>query len=354
MAFGAGHPYLRTRVSLRALHLLPPGALREVIDKPLDDLRPLFSRAGAGALLTEDIAHPRFPLRQRQQRLAIVLNDVRIFLRSLSGHSREFLLYWVHILELLNLKTILRGRMFSQDPAVVREQLLDMGPFTTLPTEALLRAENELEVLRQLERTPFAELARQARHVMEEHRDLFYLDTAFDRRFYYGLVRRAEMLRPSDPRGFRSMMQALIDGTNLLWLLRYRFVYGIPPAETYYLLIPARFRLNADQLKTLTGLGSVQAVLAGLPKSVADWVGEARTIEEVSISADRYLRATAEYLLRYSQSAITRTFAYLLLRERDLNLLRGLVKGAQLGVNPAIRREALGDSAGDAEPGLHV
>ena len=42
-------------------------------------------------------------------------------------------------------------------------------------------------------------------------------------------------------------MESVIDGTNLIWLLRYRFVYQLPAAETYYLLIPASYRLSSQR-----------------------------------------------------------------------------------------------------------
>jgi V/A-type H+-transporting ATPase subunit C len=333
------HPYLHTRVSLLARHLLQPGSAADAVARPLTDNRQLLERAGALALLPEaGETGARFA---EQRRLGLLLEDLLIVVRALSGPPREFFRYWSLMLELTNLKTIVRGRLTGEPATVIRGQLLDMGPFGSLPVESLLRAENALEVLRMLDRTPYAEIARQARRVLEQQRDLFFLDTTFDRRFYAGLVRRAKAIHTHDPEGFRRLMAALVDGLNLEWLLRYRFVYRLPPAETYFLLIASDYHLDSRALRALVAAPSLEAVVAALPARLAAESRGATGVEAVHARMERYLRRTALELLGRSGSAFTRAFAYLILRDRDLRLLRGLIKGEQLGVDAAVRRAAL-------------
>ncbi len=339
MGYRVAHPYLHARVTLMAQHLLKAPALEGVIDKSLEDSRSLFAGAGAEALVSDDPAQSRRSLEQR--RLSLLLNDVLIFSRALSGRAREFLLYWTHNLELVNLKAIIRGRIAGDPPPVIREQLLDMGPFATLPVEALLRAESAMEVLRLLDNTPFAEIASQARRVLEEGRDLFFLDTSFDRRFYSGLVKRAGRVHVHDSRSFRSLMESVIDGTNLIWLLRYRFVYQLPAAETYYLLIPASYRLSSQRLKLLTGLNTLEQVLAALPSPLKEQVTGCGSADEAQGRVEAQTRRAAESVIARSPSAFARAFAYLLLRDQDLRMLRGVVRGHLLGVSPALRRQGL-------------
>lgn len=339
MALRVTHPYLNTRVTLFAERLLDRQQAARALGQPREELRELFRRCRAEALLGDDAGEKQRSMEQR--RLSLLLDDVVVLSRALSGRSREFLLYWTHLFELINLKAIIRGRLSGQDPKAIRAQLLEMGPFSQLPADDLLRAENGNEMLRRLETTPYAQIARQARQVMEQQRDLFFVDTTFDRRFFSGLVQRAEAVHSHDPDAMRRMLSALVDGTNLVWLLRYRFVYRLPPPEAYFLLIPSGYRLGTATLTHLAAQESLEAVLAALPPSLAQMTAGCATIEDVNARMARWLRRECERVLRVSRSAFARAFAYLVLRERDLRVLRGIVKGEELGVSLATRRQAL-------------
>ena len=239
MSYGFTDAYPNARVTLMTRKLLPQGAIAAALDKSLQENAPLFAQTEAQLLLPDDAERQLRSIEQR--RLSLLLNDVLILSRGLFGPARDFLLYWTQIFELMNLKAILRGRIAGGDP--VRERLLDMGPFARLPVDALLRADSETEMIRILDGTPFANIAWQARHVVEQRHDFFYLDTAFDRLVYNGLAWRAARVPTQDRRSLERLMSCVIDGTNLAWLLRYRFFYELPPAEVYYLLISRRTSL---------------------------------------------------------------------------------------------------------------
>jgi len=336
---GITRPYLYTRVTLMSRQLARPGTVERAIETPLDELEPLLKALGAESLVAE--TSDEVPRSMEQRRLSILLNEILVLARPCIKQHREFLLYWTHALELFNLKAILRGRIAGAPAAAIRDELLDMGPFAALPLEALLRADSAAEVLNLLEATPFAEIATQARRVLEQGRDLFFLDTSFDRRFYGGLAKRAAVLESKDPVSFRRLMASIIDGTNLVWLLRYRFVYGLPPAETYYLLIPAGYDLASRHLKRLTALASVEEAIASLPRPLGPMLQGADTIEDVARRLDANTRTIARRVIRSSESSFIRAFAYILLRAGDLVVLRGVVKAKQLGLPDDLARTAL-------------
>jgi len=336
---GITRPYLYTRVTLMSRRLAGPAIVEKAIEASADELERLLATLGAESLVAP--AAEDLPRSMEQRRLSILLNEILILARPCIKQHREFLLYWTHALELFNLKAILRGRIAGEPAAAVRAELLDMGPFAALPLEALLRADSAAEVLNLLEATPFAELATQARRVLEQGRDLFFLDTSFDRRFYGGLAKRAAVLQTKDPVSFRRLMASIIDGTNLVWLLRYRFVYRLPPAETYYLLVPAGYDLASRHLKRLTALASVPEVIASLPRPLGPMLAGADTIDEVARRLDANTRAVARRVVRSSESSFIRAFAYVLLRAGDLLVLRGVVKARQLGLPNELTRAAL-------------
>ena len=332
-------PYLHTRVSLMSRRLATPGLIEKAIETPLDELAPLLAAVGAeslGAAPGEDLPHSL-----EQRRVSSLLNDILILARAQHGEHRAFLLYWTHSLELFNLKAILRGRLNGEPATAVRARLLDMGPFAALPVEALLRADSEAEVLHLLESTPFTEFAVQARRALAERRDPFFIDTVLDRRFYSGLVKRASKVLTSDPAAFRRLMAALIDGLNFVWLARYRFVYGLPAPETWYLLIPAGYDLPARHLKRLTAAENLAALIAATPRPLGRLLAGADTIEEAARRIELDLRNIARGIIDRSVSGFVRAFCYVLLRSQDLLTLRGVVKAKQLGLSSEVMRAGL-------------
>ncbi len=342
----ATRPYLNTRVTLLAERLLRPGELARAVDTPLADLGELLGRIRAEPLVAGD--SDELPRSMEQRRLAVLLGEILVLARPLGHEFRAFLLYWTQSMELFNLKAILRGRLAGEPAEAIRGELLDMGPFAVLPVDALVRAESAAEALRLLDHTPFAEIASQARRVLEQGRDLFFLDTTFDRRFYGGLVRRAAALETRDPAAFRNLMSAIVDGTNLVWLARYRFVYGLPPAETYYLLIPAGYRLATRHLKSLAAQSTLAEMVAAVPRPLGPVIAGVPDIGALAARIDALRDRTAREAVRRSPSAFLRAFAYLLLRGHDLARMRGVVKAKSLGLPDALTRAALGAEAGHA------
>jgi len=336
--------YLHTRVSLMAARLLSTEARRRLRNADADALPALFAAAGAAALLTAETSETSL----EQHRLALLLAEILILCRALGGHSRAFLLYWTHLFELINLKAILRRRLAGEDATTIRRSLLDMGPFAALPVDDLLATDSPAEMLRRLERTPFGEIAGRARRLAATPGDFFPLETALDQRFYAGLVAHAGEVSGSDQKRFMALVGALVDGINLVWLLRYRFAYDVPPAETYYLLIDSPFRLSGERLRQLAALTSAAALLDELPAPLKRIVAGAATAEQVHLLLAGQLADVADEAIRRSPSAFVRAFAYLLRRESDLRLLAGVLRSVRLGLQPELLHAAFPLAAGNA------
>ena len=340
-----GHnAYLHTRVSLMAARLLSAEARRRLRDATPDALPALFDAAGAASLLTAETSETSL----EQHRLALLLAEILILCRALGGHSRAFLLYWTHLFELINLKAILRRRLAGEEAGTIRRSLLDMGPFAALPVDDLLATDSPAEMLRRLERTPFGEIAVQARRMATTMGDFFPIEAALDRRFYAGLVSHANEVHGSDRLGFLAIVGTLVDGINLVWLLRYRFAYAVPPAETYYLLIDSPFRLSGERLRRLAAQPSATALLDELPIPLKRVVAGVATAEEAHLRLTGQLAAVADQALHRSPSAFVRAFAYLLRRESDLRLLAGVLQSLRLGLPPDLLHAAFPLATGSA------
>ena len=191
-----------------------------------------------------------------------------MLIRPLSGAARSFLTFWTARFEISNVKTLLRSKMTGERPAAVLARLTPMGAFGRLDNQDLAHAEDVGELLRRLEAGPYAGIVRHARRAFEQSRDPFSLDAALDQGYYEGLTLRAQPLEDTVGAPFRSLMASLIDRINLVWLLRYRFNYRLPPAQVYYLLVGSRYSLPSSRLQELAALDSLEAVLAALPSAL--------------------------------------------------------------------------------------
>lgn len=328
--------YLHARVSIMMGRLLTHAQTEAMLNHPsqvteLVKLLPLASAA------------PVFSLEQRI--LSSVLEDCRILARPLTGAARDFLIYWVHRLELSNLKAILRGKLADRSMQDIRHDLLDVGSFTTLPIEQLLRTEDFSELLRLLDTTLYVDIARHARVAFETEHDLFAVDAAVDHRYYAGLVARATRLETSHGQLFRALVASILDRVNLVWLLRYRFVYQLPAAQTFYLLVSSAYSLNTQRLAALVKHESFDQVLAALPEPLLTQLTGARNPFEVTQRMERLTIETAQRALHYSPSALTRAFAYLICREFDLRKVRAISKAQTMQLDPTLAAQALGLAA---------
>jgi len=348
MTTPASHTYLKTRAAVMAKQLFSADRLEQMLQSNLESLVREFklesfigssnSQAGINRAAERALIHT-------------LMNELGVLLRPLDGTARNILIHWTRKFELYNLKALIRGKLQGLPFEQIKHDLYDLPPLISLPHDRLLRTESVLELLRSLEQSPFADIALQARQVYEEKNEPFSLDAAIDRTYYTGLLRRIRRATAKDYDSLQRLAGSLIDQQNLIWLLRYRFSYQLSPSETYYLLIPFGRQLHQERLKMLVNLEQFERVIEKLPNGlrecldgVADLPGAERLLEANSALQTRKS-------LRFSQSAVTRSLAYLILREMDLKKLYVLLQGKVLNLNDSLIRTAAGMTQGDPNSG---
>ncbi|HET7832033.1 MAG TPA: V-type ATPase subunit [Gallionella sp.] len=327
------YAYLHARVSLYAKQLLGVPQLDALIDRPYDEGGRDAIQPAATTQYTGDLD---------QKNVNILLSELAVLVRPLSGAPRELLDYWAHRFELGNLKTIIRGKMSGQPQAAIEAQLQDMGRFTSLPIGELLQSDSPAELLRRLEQTPYSEIAQQARHLLDQGEALFALDAALDRRYFAGLARHSAAIADTSAQLLHNLVGSIIDRVNLVWLLRYRYAYSLPPAQAYYLLIPANHRLQTQQLQQLAQCASFDDATASLPAPFDRLLAGVRNPTEVTLRLEQESWRFASHALNHSSFNVARALAYLMLRERDLRRLRAIVRGRNMHMDAAMIRTALG------------
>lgn len=336
--------YLHARVSIMMRRLLTPAQIESMLSQAVSENTELSESArlqGLLAQVSELNAYAPQPFALEQRIVSSVLDDCEILARPLHGLERDFLIHWVHRLELSNLKAILRGKLNHRPIQDIRADLLDAGSFTTLPVEQLLRTEDFSELLRQLADTSFADIARQARVAFETERDLFAVDATVDRRYFNGLRERALRIEKRQGQLFMELINSIINRVNLVWLLRYRFVYMLPPAQTFYLLIPSSSKLGTERLAALARLESFDDVLAALPQPLQAQMAGLHNTFEVTQHLEQTTYCAAHQVLQHAPHALARAFAYLVMREFDLRKVRAVAKSRQLQLGTEVVRYTL-------------
>jgi V/A-type H+/Na+-transporting ATPase subunit C len=324
------YAYLDTRVSIRAEGLLTPTRLAELATRPDSEVSEILREAGFFEMADTLPATPR---ELEQRILDDYIDDITVLIRPLKGAAREFLSYWKHRYEIINLKRCIRHHLLGLPPAALRDKLVDLGPMSELPVDDLTRAEDVDELLRRLEGTAYGDMVRQARRVYEERHTLFDLEATLDRQYYSGLVARFEELPDRDRRPLAELVGALADQLNLTWLLRYRFAFGLAPAHVYLLLITPGRHLGKAQLLELVQKEGLDAVLASLPAPLRDLLTGLDSIVSVEKAMDLRTQRIARGILVHTRFTLARALAYLVLRERLILKVHVALKGRQLGLD---------------------
>lgn len=341
------HAYARTRVAIKAGQLYARDQLEALLQQSLEEIAATqqLDALGPDGLLAG--GRQRVVERTMVRRLML---DQMVLIRPFSGPSRALLDYWGRKYELFNLKALIRGKIGGMEAAAIEDQLYDLRPLSRLPHRELLQTENVAELLRMLEDGPYHELARQARQVYELKNEPFSLDATIDQRYYSGLVRQARACEPADREPLQRLIGALIDQQNLLWLLRYRFVYQLPPSETYYLLVPQGLRLHRERLLQLVEIRTFEQVLESLPPPLNDLLANANSPSEAENLLEAHTSEQGLRVLHTTDSAVTAALAYLILRELDLRRLFAVIRGKALQIASPLIRFAVGLDHRLAEP----
>ncbi|MCB1757122.1 MAG: V-type ATPase subunit [Gammaproteobacteria bacterium] len=326
--------YLNTRVSLFAARLLTPRQFDELVDCPDAELPEWLLRHGLDTMVRNSGDDP-----SAEQRIgAALLREIAILARPLRGGQRGFIDDWTRRYEISNLKSLIRGKLMQQRPAEIAASMIDLGHFARLPIEQLLHVEDLPELLGALEHTVYKDLARSARQTVEMHRDPFMLDAMLDKCYYEGLIGRVRPLEMQEGEDFRSLIGDMIDRINLMWLIRFRFNYGLPPAQAYFLLVHAPYHLRSELLQGLARQPDLAALRSALPRHWRSRLDGAETPIQVFAALEEDSIVFNQRLLRHSSSAMTRVIAYIQLRERCLRRVLAVVRGRRLAMaTPTIR-----------------
>jgi V/A-type H+-transporting ATPase subunit C len=331
--------YLGTRLDVFASRLIGFDRLKDFIDYDLDRILQEIQALTGNSYDLEAAGAKRF----ERQLVDRALEDFLVLIRPFSGNERRFFNFAIRWFELVNLKVLIRGKFSGVDSGMIRQQLVELGSFADLPIRKLLDTDDPYEMLRLLETTAYGSIVRQARRVYDEQgHDLFLLDATIDRSFFIDLYQHARFLERQDSDFIGRVLDGLLDRFNLLWLLRYRFSYGLSAAKSFYLLTASGRKLHSIELMRLARLDSVEQIVAALPQPYRSLLENLQEISDMETVMEYYSLAVAADMLNKNSNLLARSFSYILLREAEMRFLQALIKGKQLGFNRELIEQAVG------------
>jgi len=326
----AQYAYLNTRISILAEQLLDHEQRQQLLEPESTQMDNLLQLAGVD--LGEQTGSLDSSLLE-QLLLSILVRETGILTRSMDATGKAFIGHWVRRFELVNLKLLLRSKFTELPVEDLRSKLIDLGPLNSIPIDKLLATEDVAEFLRQLESTHYKSMAIQARQVYQEKQSLFDVESVLDSHYYQVLHRRGNTLTGEHKQATRQLLGVLLDQVNLSWLLRLRFAYNLSSAHVYFLLAPGGHNLGMPVLLELAQQESLEQVLQKLPEPLSSRLSGATLISSVESSMTDLTRHTAQQVLRTSNFNLGRAFAYLYLREQQLQLIHTALKGRLLSLD---------------------
>lgn len=333
--------YLNTRISIYASRLFSPQQLLALVELDLPAIIKQINEITPHQYSLEPEQYKSLGYQMSQN----ALKDFQILMRPFSGNERRFFYYAIRWFELVNLKVLIRGKFTSTPEYEINKQLVDIGAFIDLPVKKLLETDDPYEMLRLLETTAYGGIVRQARHVYDEQgKDLFLLDATIDKNFFIDLNQRTRFLDEEDAAQLRRVLGSLLDRFNLLWLLRYRFSYGLSPAKSYFLLTAIGSKLHATELMRLAKLESIEQLVSELPEPFHHMLRDCHVIADMETVMEYFSLSVAARTLQQNENVISRTFSYILLREAEVRYLQALIKGKSLGFSDELIQQAVGEA----------
>jgi V/A-type H+-transporting ATPase subunit C len=344
----ARYAYLNTLISSLSGHLLSAEQMRRLVEESVIDITIFLRAAGLTAISLEEVEDRSL----EQMLIDALLAEAQRLIRSLNREARELLRYWLRRFEIGNLKVVVHGKLTGRSNEEIQADFINIGSMAVLSLDTFLKADDAQEMLRCLERTPYAGIAHQARSLYEqhyaqpqlnsgEHWELFLIEAATDREYYVGLDQRTRAIHDElDCHYLWPLVGNMIDQINLIWLLRYRFAYHLTPPLTYFLLPSGRYHLSSQHLLTLVRAASFEEALGKIPSPLKSLVTGAVSISEVEGRLGKHLLEIARLILSRTSFNLGRALAYLLLRENELSSIYGLIKGRLLHFAPHIIQQA--------------
>ena len=263
---------------------------------------------------------------------------------------REVLRYWFTRRE-INLLTAGLQHVFTHENLQKESMRVGLNPFfdrhSGINIDALVTSKTIGDLAAACENTPYYDILKRAE---EAQSDFFSIAMMLDGRYYESLWRTKDKFLDKDEREvFAELVGSIIDMLNIMWIYRGKKYFGFDPKLIYTYMLPVRYRLTQEQLTEMVNAPEpeklVQAVTQTKYARLFEKCGEGYFVEEIYHSE---IYDISRRIFRNYPKTMAAVFAYLHLKEYEINAVTMIIEGVRYQHEPVAIRKHINISGREA------
>lgn len=260
-----------------------------------------------------------------------LFTDYRKLIRSLPRVGSPVLYALLARFEAENIKTLLRGIWQSSPEPAIRRLLYRMGSLSRLPVTAVLEARRIPAAVDLFKKTVFHSPLVHALTLFKTQETLFPLEMAVDSAAFRLLADQIKRLGGTDRNQAARLSGIWVDGVNLSWLVRFRWIFGLSPEEVINYSLPGGRHLTLHDIGNLARASDPLSFVTSLPPPYRDALKGIQHWHEVHPFFQTWLVTELYRVFTKDPFHIGLPISYLLLKEIEVKALEGLISAMGTG-----------------------
>ena len=194
-----------------------------------------------------------------------VLDEIRKFLK---GANHELFSWLLRRYQIENIKVMLRGWIAGEKPRSLAALMVDIPPPYALPFEEMMAAGDIDAFLSLIPEKTLAEGAKKGIFYYNEKEKGFYIEAGLDCAYFMTLTDKLSYVRTVHRRNIEKLISTEITIYNLVFVLRAKFNYALPPDTVKNFIVTRKSLLSQDALQSIYELGALEEMLKYVPKNL--------------------------------------------------------------------------------------
>lgn len=261
----------------------------------------------------------------------VLFNDYIKLIKALPKRRSLVLYGLASRFEAENIKTLLRSIWRASPDASIRPMLYRLKTLSRLPVDAMLTVRQVPDAVALLKTTVFHAPLVHALALFRTQDRLFPLEIAVDMAAFRLLANRINDLHGIDQKKAVQLSGMFVDGVNLSWLVRFRWIYGLSPEEIINYFLPHGRYITLPDIGNLARVSDLPAFIEALPPPYRAALKMVQRWNQVQPFFQTWLVAELYRLFRKDPFHMGLPFSYILLKEMEVKALDGLISAVGAG-----------------------
>ena len=269
----------------------------------------------------------------------LVASYIKI-LTFLRGKPAHFVKALLEGFELLNVKSVIRALVQESPHAkdALAPFIFSLGKHHTVPIKRILGAADLKSCVGLMRKTPFARSLEIGYHQYESEKRLFLFELVLDMGYYERLWRALNDLSSMDKYNASELMGLQYDMINLIWMLRFKEYYKLPPEQMFQYILPHGWKINKDVFWEIAAESDITGAIVA--RRMNPYYRLLRSVTQVD---DNHILGVEVSLLRYLYNRSRKALlgfplqaaplvAFFVLKEMEVRDIITILAGKRLGL----------------------